>query len=133
MITGKYPFKSKSKEELIQLISKAEINFDNYNIPPKIRLLISKMTIKDQHNRLTAEKLLENPLFKKTRRDSLIRSQSNMKITFTGYHTHTNISINKSLTFDFDSQDEQSQSATQRTNIHSYKSFNLLDCGPLYN
>lgn len=63
MATGKYPFPHTNTEELKSLIFIGFINFDQYDIHPKIRYLLQKMLIKDHNYRLTARKLLELPVF----------------------------------------------------------------------
>lgn len=63
MLTGTYPFKGKSRKEIRQSIVYSEIDFSQYNIDPKLRFLISKMTTKKPKLRPTVDKLLSLPIF----------------------------------------------------------------------
>lgn len=63
MSTGSFPFKSNSLEKANQMIIRGDINYSEYKIHPKIRFLLTKMLAKDKDHRLTAEKLLELPIF----------------------------------------------------------------------
>lgn len=131
MATGQYPFKNNTKDELIQSIKVGEISFSKYDVHPKIKLLITKMTIKDQNNRPTAEKLLSNSIFNSCDNDSLTKCKSHMEISFTKYYTHHNISLRRSLTFELNDENnltiDCSQPIIKHTDIRSYKSKNPLN------
>lgn len=101
MITGNFPFRYSSRDELMQLISRGEIDFKHYEIPPKIQFLIKKMTIKDQSNRPTVDKLLEMPLFdSRDKKTSILISKSSQKISIPRFRTQSNIKAYKSVTID---------------------------------
>lgn len=72
MATGNYPFQSNDVEELKRMISKNEMNFFKYKIHPKIRFLISKMTVKNKFVRLSADELLKLPIFSNNFNKSLV-------------------------------------------------------------
>lgn len=101
MATGSFPFRYKSREELMQLISKGEIDFFYHEIPPKVQYLIKKMTIKDPYNRPTIDKLLEMPLFSsKSQKNQILISKSSQKISIPRFKTQSNIKAYKSVAFD---------------------------------
>ena len=83
MATGNYPFTSKNPDELKKMIKDAKIDFFKYKMNPNIILLISKMIEKNPSDRLTAEKLLELPIFsnimKKTQQSSGYKTKSGYK------------------------------------------------------
>ena len=120
MATGEYPFPHATKDELKVLIFNAELNFDSYDIHPKIRYLLGRMTIKDPNNRPIAKKLLELPIF-----------QSNVnanRISLTGHCNHSSVNLNNPhMSFSENKKPESKQKNTQTTNydIHSYRSFNF--------
>lgn len=74
MITGKYPFQGKSREEIKHQILLGEIDFESHEIDQRIQFLISKMTTKSAKSRLSAEKLMQLPIFTPvvSRRTSLV-------------------------------------------------------------
>ena len=126
MATGNYPFHYKSREELVQLISRGEIDFFQYEIHPKIQLLIKKMTIKDQNNRPDVEKLLEMPLFSKNKKTPILGSKSH-KTFISGFRTH-GITMNKSVTFDssrITTEDDNHVSQSNLVEVHSYRRLNI--------
>lgn len=63
IVTGDYPFKGSTPEKFKESIIHGDINFSKYNVDPKIRFLINKMTTKNPLMRPTAEQLLRLPIF----------------------------------------------------------------------
>lgn len=130
MATGKYPFRNNSREELQQLIITGEIDFRHYEIHPKIKALIKRMTTKDQHNRPTVDKLLEMPLFSQTiQKNTIFISKSAMKLSPLSFHTQKSISSNKSLTFEpehYPTEDDNQQHVKLQYDVHSYRRLNLF-------
>lgn len=128
MITGKYPFRSSSREEIQQLISKGEIDFRHYEIHPKIKALIKKMTIKDQHNRPSVDKLLELPIFASDIKKIIFNASQNvMKPNTCNVHA-SQIACHKSLTFEPMKSEEESSKPeqSQQIDVHSYKTINTF-------
>lgn len=132
MATGEYPFRNTNKEELKQQIFRGEIDFILFDIHPRIRVLINKMTNKDQNNRPTAERLLELPIFSQNPKTQILSSRSPQKISSSLSHKHLNIPLNNSIFTDFknsqninaENNNERAKRA-QRANIRSYRSLNL--------
>ena len=127
MATGEYPFRNSNREELKQQIFRGEIDFILFDIHPKIRFLINKMTTKDQSNRPTAEKLLDLPIFSQTPKPQILSNRSAQKITSSSSHKH--IGLNNSILTDFNTSQNNLQAhkdkPKQRANIRSYRSLNL--------
>lgn len=63
MATGNFPFQSKSREQLKQLILLGEINFEGYDIDQNIQYIIKGMTTMNANLRPMADKLLKLPIF----------------------------------------------------------------------
>lgn len=133
MATGKYPFHYKSREELKQLISRGEIDFSHYDVNPKIQALIKKMTIKDQHNRPSVDKLLEMSIFSiKVQKNPILASKSHNFI-ISGYHTPKSIAKNKLLTFNSSQEsfelnhqgDEEPLQFQKNQDVHSYRRLSI--------
>ena len=74
MATGSFPFQSKTKDELKQLIFLGQLDFDEYHMNHKIRYLISKMAAKNINLRAEPESLLKLPLFRKKEKKKYRRS-----------------------------------------------------------
>lgn len=134
MATGKYPFRNASKEEMQQHISRGEIDFRHYEIHPTIKALIKKMTIKDQNNRPTVDKLLELPIFSQTiNKNVIFISKSQVKLSPQSFHTTCSIQSHKSLTFEQipvpsevknNDNDGRGINGTM-ADVHSYRRLNL--------
>lgn len=127
MATGLYPFPNNNKEELKQMIFIGDIDFNKFDLHPKIKYLIGKMTIKDPYSRPTALKLLEFPMFSSNNKP-LLSSKSNGKLYLTGFHAHSNMALIKKNTFNIENKtnDKNTQSNHNKSHgeIHSYKSLN---------
>ena len=63
MATGKFPYVCNSREDLKNLISYDELNFDIFDIDPRIQFLIEKMTVKNLNLRSSPEELLQISIF----------------------------------------------------------------------
>lgn len=111
MATGFFPFNFHSREELELMITKGEIDFTQIDLDPKIIFLIKKMTIKSQHNRPSAENLLELSIFKKSHPISYRR-------------THSNNNFRKSLPVDFKFSGDDGLNKLQFDDVLSYKEIN---------
>lgn len=133
MATGSYPFNYTTKDELKNLIYLGNIDFDSYDMHPKIRFLLSKMTIKDHVNRPTAKKLLEFPMFTASNLP-LLQSKSAARIGLAGYRTNSSIALNKSnctININLNSSDDQKKQPNivpkpiPLGDIRSYRSLNF--------
>lgn len=116
MATGEYPFPHTTKDELKLLIFNAELNFDSYDIHPKIRYLIGRMTIKDPNHRPSAKKLLELPIFANT---------SSMRISLTGHREHSSMNLNTNQILKISDKPPDDKNKTAKTGILSYRSLNF--------
>lgn len=63
MITGAYPFKYKTHEQLKESIMMGILNFSKFNVDQGIRILINKMVQPKAELRPSAEELLKSPIF----------------------------------------------------------------------
>lgn len=63
ILSGDYPFKGSSRDEIKQNTILGDINYKKYKIDQRLIFLINKMTIKNPNARPTAEKLLKLPIF----------------------------------------------------------------------
>lgn len=130
MATGNYPFRSNSREELKKSIIRGELDYGRYKIDPKIRFLISKMTIKEPSSRYTAEKLLKLPMFSPVlnKKPFFLTDASRRQSFTTGCLVQNNAIINKSMTFDekqFDPSTPNSKPKLPLLDILSYRSINV--------
>lgn len=132
MATGNYPFRGKSREELKQNIIRGELDYVRYKVDPKIRFLISKMTVKDPNSRYTAEKLLKLPMFSPalSKKPFFLTDASRKQSFTTGCLVQANAGINKSMTFDEKQMDPQTPNNNNKTklpllDILSYRSINV--------
>lgn len=92
MVTGTFPFQSKSREQLKQLIFLGDFDFDKYDIDPDIRYLINRMTTKNANLRATAEELLQLPMF--NQKKNLFIKERHRAIRFSSMHcTQTNLLV----------------------------------------
>lgn len=125
MATGQYPFQATTREQMIQMISRGEIDYNYYPINPKIRFLLKKMTSKNSENRLSAEKLLELPIF--TSENSklpglLVRDKSALRFNLSIYRTPSKLNLNQS------ESEIKTGNETERTNLdlNTYRNINAL-------
>lgn len=68
MASGKYPFPNDIREDLKVAIMMGQLDYSMVNLHPKIQSLIKKMTTRNPSLRLTAEELLQLPIFKPAKR-----------------------------------------------------------------
>lgn len=125
MATGKHPYKANSIEELKRWIIYGDFNFEDCNIDPQIRFLISKMTNKNPKSRPSAEKLLKLPMFSSlfARKQPLILNPKKNSYT-TGYSMQTNLYLYKS-SYLSDDDKKQSEVLSYR-NIVAYPNIQRL-------
>lgn len=63
MATGKFPFPTKSYDELLQIVKFGYIDFLNVDIQPDVKALIQRMTNKIPKLRPTVDEILKMPIF----------------------------------------------------------------------
>lgn len=98
MATGQYPFPHSNTEELKQMIYIGAIDFDQYELHPKVRYLLGKMLIKDHNNRPNARKLLELPIFQSVNSPAPNKGGNNKCISV--FRTHSSFSLLKPKSLD---------------------------------
>lgn len=96
MVTGKKPFPNKTVDELKSAIIFGELQYQDIEIDPQIRFLISKMTSVNAKLRPSAEQILQFPMFtplkSKLSKSSAIFSKKSIKMPYycTGYTVQQN-------------------------------------------
>ena len=130
MATGNYPFRSKTREDLKNLIIRGDLDYSRYKIDPKIRFLISKMTIKEPSSRYSAEKLLKLPMFSPAlAKKPFFLTDSSRKQSFTtGCLVQVNAGIKQSMTFDekqLNPNNPNNKTKLPTLDILSYRSINV--------
>ncbi|KAK8839792.1 hypothetical protein M9Y10_031500 [Tritrichomonas musculus] len=89
LVTGTYPFKTNSHEELKKWVIYGDLDFSGHIVDPQIRFLISKMTNKSPKVRYTAEKLLKLPMFSQSiskKKSPLFNGYVKKNMFTTGYN-----------------------------------------------
>lgn len=120
MATGTFPFKNKSRDGYKEMVVNGEIDFNKYDIHPKIKSLLARMLTKNSEHRLSAEKLLEMPIFSKITKLPLLTIDKNMN-NFGGYRTKSNncaISAMRNAILD------DKQKMNMYAHIHTYRGIN---------
>lgn len=121
MATGSCPYQRIQLNDIKKTILSGELFSPKFNIHPKIKQLIDKMIDKNSNERLSAEKLLDLPIFasKLTRRSSTVYQNPT-------FITQTSLNLNSSLALNLN------QHPTQPTDILTYRSINNPKIVKLY-
>ena len=126
MATGSYPFQANTREELTQMIFRGEIDYNRYPIHPKIRFLLKKMTAKNHENRLTAEKLLELPIFTSENSKSpiLLKERSSSRLNLSIFRTPSKLNLNPEPNTNEINLLDQNDTARSNIGLNTYRNIN---------
>lgn len=128
LASGKYPFPKDSREDLKRAIQMGQLDYSYVQLNPQIQSLIQKMTARNPNLRLSAEKLLQLPIFKGiqnrkiSKTVSLFSYQYGLKIKTSSPSFTCPPQNSRKMTFHPEEENEQNNEENKNIKLYTMKS-----------